>query len=317
MKKRLLSVVIPNRGNLANIKNIVSCLEQQTFQDFEVFLIIDKLFTDETFSQFTEEIKNFTSKIYDRIHVLTNSNSSFNPQKSEWWSYVRNFGIQIADAEFMQLFDDDVVFDKHFLEESFSIRQTVRKKIKKDFVLTPTLMYRKTGIIQNQWFKKYNFLLSRPSINFLWNSKSSEIQMYSWNALLAPSYIFKQTLFDEQIAWISEDLDFTYRIHKAGYPLYVFRDIKVYHMERDKTYLEQARVGNEECAYQKSRNRILFVKKHGNLYQKIVFYGFSLRWNSAWLLAKIWIYAPWKKKISLTWAFIKWIRDGFKSKVNK
>lgn len=317
MKKRLLSVVIPNRGNLVNIKNIVSCLEQQTFQDFEVFFIIDKLFTDETFNQFNEEIKKISNKIYDRIHLLTNITSSFNPQKSEWWSYVRNFGIQTADTEFMQLFDDDVVFDKHFLEESFSTRQTLRKKIKKDFVLTPTLMYRKTGTIQNQWFKKYNFFLSRPSVNFLWNSQSSEIQMYSWNSLLAPSYIFKQTLFDEQIAWIGEDLDFTYRIYKSGYPLYVFRDIKVYHMERDKTYLEQARVGNQECAYQKSRNRILFVKKHGSFYQKIIFYGFSLRWNSAWLLGKIWIYAPWKEKITLTWSFIKWIRDGFKSKVNK
>jgi GT2 family glycosyltransferase len=79
---------------------------------------------------------------------------------------------------------------------------------------------------------------------------------------LAPSSLFKQFRFDTDINFVAEDLDFTYSIHKAGYPILVLADLKVYHMEREKSLLDQARVGNQVSAYQKARNRIIFVRKH-------------------------------------------------------
>ena len=85
--------------------------------------------------------------------------------------------------------------------------------------------------------------------------------MYSGNSLLAPARIFKKIQFDEKIDFVYEDLDFTYRIHKAHIPLIVLRDLKIYHMERDKTKLEQAWVGNPMQAYKKSKHRMLFVRK--------------------------------------------------------
>jgi len=96
--------------------------------------------------------------------------------------------------------------------------------------------------------------------------------MYSGNALLAPARIFKKILFDEKIDFVYEDLDFSYRIHKAHIPLIVLRDLKIFHMERDKTMLEKARVGHTLQAYKKAKHRIVFVKKHANLIQKIEFY---------------------------------------------
>ena len=78
--------------------------------------------------------------------------------------------------------------------------------------------------------------------------------------------------FDEKIDFVYEDLDFTYRIHKAHIPIIVLRDLKIYHMERDKTLLEMARVGHELQAYKKAKHRIVFIKKHANLVQKLQFY---------------------------------------------
>ena len=69
--------------------------------------------------------------------------------------------------------------------------------------------------------------------------------------MLAPSSLFKQFRFDEDINFVAEDLEFTYSIHKAGHPIIVLADIKVYHMERDKGVLDQAWVGNPVSAYQK------------------------------------------------------------------
>jgi hypothetical protein len=43
-------------------------------------------------------------------------------------------------------------------------------------------------------------------------------------------------------------------------------------MERDKTKLEDARIGNAFQAYKKSKHRILFVHKFASLREKIQFY---------------------------------------------
>jgi GT2 family glycosyltransferase len=86
--------------------------------------------------------------------------------------------------------------------------------------------------------------------------------MYSGNSLFAPAHIFKDVLFDEDLDFVYEDLDFSYRIHRAGYPIIVLRDLCIHHMEREKNKLEQARVGNEHAAYRKAKHRMLFVKKY-------------------------------------------------------
>ena len=96
--------------------------------------------------------------------------------------------------------------------------------------------------------------------------------MYSANSLLAPAHIFKEILFDERLDFVYEDLDFSYRIHRAGYPLIVLRDLRIYHMERDKTQLEHAWVGNEYSAYRKAKHRMIFVRKYGTFFQKMQFY---------------------------------------------
>lgn len=46
--------------------------------------------------------------------------------------------------------DDDERFEDDYLEISLALRNDYREKLGKDFVLTPTLMYRKTGHIQSQ-----------------------------------------------------------------------------------------------------------------------------------------------------------------------
>jgi GT2 family glycosyltransferase len=89
---------------------------------------------------------------------------------------------------------------------------------------------------------------------------------------LAPARLFKAFPFDEVLDFVYEDLDFTYNIYNAGYPIIVLRDLKIYHMERDKTLLEQARVANEYAAYRKAKHRMLFVKKYGKFSDKIKFY---------------------------------------------
>jgi hypothetical protein len=66
---------------------------------------------------------------------------------------------------------------------------------------------------------------------------------------------------DERFDFIYEDLAYTQYLHSINYPIIVTKHIKIYHMERDKTKLDHAWVGNIYQAYRKSKHRILFIRK--------------------------------------------------------
>lgn len=275
------------------MKNSIECLQRQTLKDFEVIFVVDRIVT--------RDEERGTS---GNIRYITNINSDFVPQANA--SYNRNFGIKAAKWKYIQLMDDDERLDDDYLEKSLALREMYHEKLDKDFVLTPTLMYRKTGRIQNQWFSHFNYRLSRPIPQVLWHKTRDYIQMYSWNSLLAPAHIFKEHLFDEKLDFVYEDLDFTYNIHRAGYPIIVLRDLKIYHMERDKTLLEEARVANEYAAYRKAKHRMLFVKKYGKFLDKIKFYLIGFRGQPLWLMLKVLRFAKKKDKRTLIKAICRW-----------
>jgi GT2 family glycosyltransferase len=147
--------------------------------------------------------------------------------------------------------DDDEQFDDDYLQKNLAYRETYRKVVGKDFVLCPTLMHRKTGKVQNYGFSHFNYRMSRPVPACMGDKERISVQMYSGNSLFAPAYLFQQHLFDEQLDFVAEDLDFSRGLTFDGYPIIVLRDLKIYHMEGEKTLLQQARVGNPYAAYRK------------------------------------------------------------------
>lgn len=72
----------------------------------------------------------------------------------------------------------------------------------------------------------------------------------------------------------------------------MLRDLRIYHMEREKTKLEHARVANEYSAYRKAKHRMIFVNKYGTFSDKIKFYLLGFLGQPLWLIIKIFLYAP-------------------------
>ena len=337
--KNKLTVIFPTRPNLQNVRWLLWSLDQQSFQDFKVIWIIDSKFTDKEYKDFVKQALQWLVNIQDRVHFVSNVNSDFVPQK--WVSYVRNYGIKLADTEFLNLFDDDEILKPDYLEKSFKIYDVILNKVKNmaplikggrgdldsslqsssewqkqskwQFVLVPKLMFRQTGQIQNEWFDYYNFWTSRPhQFHFKWE-KIAQIQMYSWNSLFWPSNIFQEILFDERFDFVYEDLEFTYRIHKAWYPIFVSSELEIYHMERDKTKLENAWIWSEFQCYRKARHRIWFVRKNATKSEKLKFYLLWFWAQPLRLIFKIIFFAPmkqWKKLIS---ALIRGTKDWMKN----
>ncbi len=349
--KNKLTVIIPSRPNIENIQWIFHSLDIQTFQDFKIILLIDTKLTKEEFEKFKIDSLKWLKNISNKINFISNINTDFIPQS--WVSYVRNYGIKLADTEFINLFDDDELFKSDYLQKTFDIRNEINKKFTRlikgvgefekqkkklqpppiptsretqppqveefltkgsDFILVPTLMFRKTWQIQSQWFDYYNFWTSRPhALRLQKDQKLAQIQMYSWNSLFGPTKIFQEILFDERLDFVYEDLEFTYRIYKAWYPIFVSSELLLYHMERDKNILEHARVWNTFAAYRKAKHRMIFVKKNWTLSDKIKFYLIWFRAQPLRLSFKVMMYAKRNEKLKIIWSIIKWTLDWIKS----
>lgn len=323
--KNKLTIVFPTRPNIHNIKWLLGSLDTQTFQDFKVIGIIDSKLTQKEFDELKNQALEWLKNIKDRVHFISNLNSDFVPQNGV--SYVRNYGIKLADTEFINLFDDDEILKPDYLKKSFEIYDEIlsemqwneeskkkdsslgsewQKQSKWQFVLVPKLMFRQTWKIQNEWFDYYNFWTSRPhQFHFADGQKFAQIQMYSGNSLFWPTKIFQEVLFDERFDFVYEDLEFTYRIHKAWYPIFISSELEIYHMERDKTLLEDAWIGSEFQCHRKARHRMRFVRKNATWRQKIQFYLLGFRAQPLRLISKILRLAPQKERKTLIWALIR------------
>ena len=151
-ENRNISVVIPSRATPLPLKNLLTCLKNQTFQDFEILIICDRSFTTSERDDFQQEIyQDRKPKEKDqKIRIFSHLNSDFNKDHEGGASYVRNFGIKNAKGSYIQLFDDDNEFDAHYLEKVLELHKAATKKYQKEVFITPTLMWRNSDIIQNQ-----------------------------------------------------------------------------------------------------------------------------------------------------------------------
>ena len=268
-----ISVVCGSRAkDKTLLLNFLKMLNSQTFTDFDVNIICDRNFIQSEEEDFLEFFENQELEVFKRTHFFTNNNSNFNPNHGWWASYVRNFWLQRATGEFIQLFDDDNEVEPDFLGKCLKKRENLNSKDEWEYVILPSLYYRDTGQIQNQWFSHFNYRQSRPVLHLLNGKEQSQIEMFSGNWIFSKASTLKKVKYDEEIARISEDLDYTLSLHEQGVQLRVFSDLKVKHHERDKTRLEQARIWSYSQAKQKARNRFLFTKKHWNKKQLYQFY---------------------------------------------
>ena len=307
-----ISVVCGSRArDKTLLLKFLQMLNVQTFTDFDVNIVCDRSFTKWEESDFLSFFDEQKLDIIKRTHFFTNNNSVFNPNHGWWASYVRNFGIQNVKGEFIQLFDDDNEVEPDFLEKSLKKREEKTSETKSECVILPSLYYRDTEQIQNQWFSYFNYRQSRPVLHLLNWKESEKIQMFSWNWIFSKASTLRKAEYDEQIARISEDLDYTLSLYEQWIQLRVFSDLKVKHHERDKTKLEQARIGSYSQAKQKARNRFLFTKNHWNKKQIYQFYVCGLPWCILWLSIKA-LARWWKDCFKIIKWLFDWVKEWYK-----
>lgn len=105
------SVVIPVYNKEKQIKETITSVLNQTFQDFEIILVDDGS-TDNSISNIQDIQDN-------RIKIIT--------QKNQGVSCARNTGIKNASCKYIALLDADDKWEKNYLEEQYNLIQKYPK----------------------------------------------------------------------------------------------------------------------------------------------------------------------------------------------
>ncbi len=117
-----ISVIIQSRGtDLINMRRSVSCFLKQTHKDKELILIIDQLFTEDSYQEWLKDV--FDSKIHENIRIFSNVNSKFMHNNV---SAMRNFGAKLAKGEYILFMDDDEDIHTDYLTKTMEYRKKLK-----------------------------------------------------------------------------------------------------------------------------------------------------------------------------------------------
>lgn len=317
-------VVIPTRGNTHNLKNILSCIALQSLQPQRIIFVVN--WFEWTILELQWAVsKDLSADLYKRVirHI-----EPLSSKKSWNASFARNIWRSLTQSDYIYFIDDDNQFTPDFFARTVAEYLSQKHDYKTDIVYSPTIIRRHSQTIQSQWIKAYHFLAWRPEpvlfswwkhkvvskLRFLFPLPSlykntldyNRVATIWWNSLFSSRKVFEQFPFDETMSFVYEDIDCMYRITKSWIPLIVSKKTSINHIEVDKNKLQQSFLGTAKAAFQKSKNRIIFVKKNATLSQKIAFFCVWLPITSLMTILFI-IVRGWSNRIRVLHSYILWI----------
>jgi len=193
-------------------------------------------------------------------------------------------------------------------------QQNVRlycEKVKHRLRSLPKPIY-KTIRATKRGFQRCIHKIRPPRIQIINNEKLFPIKLSSANCLFGPTKTFQNYPFDERMKFTFEDFDCTRRITKAGIQMFVMLNLRIDHNMRKKTALEASYLADESGhgLYQKSKNRILFVKNTANFWEKLDYFFFGFRIQNIFYILKIFHHTHGKQRKTLLRQLKKGTMDG-------
>jgi len=304
MKKTQYTVVIPTRRSATSILPTIVSIKSQIEQPVSIVIVLDKTLTKQQLQAYKTTISDSEIKFISHIENIFQTNKGV--------SYVRNCWLSYVETDLVMFVDDDNVFKKDFCLRLIKARELQKKTTKKEALLVPTELYKNK--IRSRGYVYFNYRLwkQKPCKNtkqpkILWNEKVCKIQFASSNCLFGSTKMFQKISFDERFEFIYEDFDMTRRLTKAWFDAFVLLELYINHQMRPKTSLEDSYISTPKDVFQKSKNRILFVKNTGTFREKIDYFVLWLRIHTLFLIYKILYHTTKYPKKKLLKELIRWI----------
>jgi glycosyltransferase involved in cell wall biosynthesis len=272
-----LSVVIPTYQGAARILTVLRSLEQQSFRDFEVIVVIDGS-TDDTGSVVQGAGLNFL------LHVVV--------QQNKGRAGARNAGVQAAQTEAIVFFDDDIIVSPDVLGRYYQYYQQGE-------VLVVGGLY---SILeqQNEFFHYFEYLDAKWSANLNGNTAGymKTPYMSAASAFVQKKIFYEVGGFDEGLR-DAEDFDLAVKLFEKGYKLYFDPTLRAGHALKQNMQAYLRRLNEYKDAYHVLRVRNPAARKYssdtpwqGSLLKKMIYRFFAFPFYIRWADAGVFTFLP-------------------------
>jgi glycosyltransferase involved in cell wall biosynthesis len=255
MKEKSVTILVTLKNSAATIKQCIDSLLKQTYRNYEI-LVVDAFSTDGSY----EILKSFGKRIKLK-QFRSNAPQGF------------NYGIKLANSEYLAFTDSDCIVDKNWLKELMSGFTSDDILAVAGYCGTPRNASKLQKIIgvelENRYKQFPKFITRSPTMNFCVRTKMT-----------------KKLMFDEKLE-VAFETDFGYRLTKLG-KMYYNKKAVIYHFHRatwKNFFKQQMKYGEYSVPmYIKNRSKIsgdMISKTHMLiqpfiLYMSILLFAFNL-----------------------------------------
>ena len=232
-EKPLISIVIPNKDHVEDLKVCMQSIEQHSsYRNYEFIVVENNSVEEETFAYYKELEKK------ENVTVLYYS-GGFN------FSKINNFGVKAARGEYILLLNNDTeIINPECIDEMLGYC------MRKDVGIVGARLYYKDDTIQHAGvvlgfggIAGHTFIeASRYDSGYM----NRIICAQNYSAVTAACMMVKKSVFEqvggltEELAVAFNDIDFCMKVRKAGYLVVYNPAVELYHYESKSRGLEDS-----------------------------------------------------------------------------
>ncbi len=266
-----ISVIILNWNGKSDTEECLLSLKNADYSNFDIILV-DNGSSDGSVDYFSQK--------FPEIKIISN-------EKNVGFAEGNNIGFREAlkhGAEYVLLLNNDTVVDSHFLKELVSTAQANDAT-----VVCPKILnyYDKTKIESAGFVIKPVLAKTTPigygEIDCGQYGCDCQISFSSGCAMLIKASAITSDVFDPYYFAYCEDLEFCYRLQKAGGKVFYSAHSKIWH----KVSRSSGGYKSPLSVYLFTKNRFRFVKRNLYLRQKLIFYTYLLFYIPAFVSVNI------------------------------
>jgi glycosyltransferase involved in cell wall biosynthesis len=206
----LFSIIIPLYNRPQEIKELLESLTHQTYRQFEVLVLEDGSVNDAA-----DIVKSFEDKLDVRYFV----------KKNEGQGFTRNYGFERAKGDYFIIFDSDCLIPADYL-------QIVNDHLQTNWLDAyggPDNAHPSFTPVQ----KAISYSMTSPfTTGGIRGNKKGIGQFHPRSFNMGVSRKVWETVGGFIITRSGEDIEYSIRIHSAGFKIGLIPDAKVYHKRR-------------------------------------------------------------------------------------
>lgn len=251
-----LTVVITTRNRKKDLMECVDSLSESSYKDFEIIIIDDNSLDGTEYLQKKDfNIKNLS--IFHSKHQLMMVGA-------------RNLGADKAKREWVMFVDDDNIVDRDLVKNMWECCQ---KNVNFGIIGAPVYFF----YDRKKHFSAQKLSFYTGAIRTIIGEKINTDIIESDgapNIFMTRKDILKKTnYFDPSLIQTLTDVDFAFIVKNLGFKCGICQKAITYHKVRQEDNLKPRSMGGvfKQKSYCLIRNRMVVIKRYGNLIQKTVF----------------------------------------------